>query len=224
MDWEREMIGRGSTNLLGPSTKRALLALAEGEEPAVAGRTGTTNGAAMRITPVGIATPLEPLDRLLATVVAADVVTHNTDVAHAGAAAVATVVSAGVDGASLEEALTRAILVADHFGFAAVYEEALRLESVDAIVESIGTGVETVQSVPAAFAVARLSRGVAWDACAMAAALGGDTDTIAAIAGAMVGACRGLSALPPGAVQKVRDVNDLDFEQLARGLLALRRR
>jgi len=67
-----------------------------------------------------------------------------------------------------------------------------------------------------------LSRGDAWDACTRAAALGGDTDTIAAIAGALVGACTGLSALPPQAVRKVREVNNLDLEPLVDGLLALR--
>ena len=224
MEWEREMIQRGSTDLLGPSTKRALAALAEGADPTVTGRTGTTNGAAMRVTPVGIATRLEPLDRLIAAVVAADHVTHNTDVAHAGAAAVATVVSAGVGGASLDDALPMAIRSAGLFGFAAVFEKALTVKSAEAVIDEVGTGVETVQSVPAAFAVARLSRGDAWHACAMGAALGGDADTIAALAGAMVGACTGLSGLPPRAVQRVREVNGLDLEPLAQGLLELRRR
>lgn len=222
--WEREMARRGHIDLLGPSTKRALAALAGGEDPSVTGRAGTTSGAAMRITPIGIANAAEPLDRLLAAVIAADRVTHDTPIAHAGAAAVATVVSAGVDGKSLEQALPLAVRAAGTFGFGALFEQALSLDSIDAIVEHIGTGVETAESVPAAFGVARLSRGDAWEACAMAAGLGGDADTIAAIAGAMVGACTGLSALPHDAVQKVRAVNGLDFEPLVRGLLELRRR
>src|SRR5437870_10798311 len=59
--WQREMAERGRSELLGPSTRRALAAVAAGEDPSQTGRTGTTNGAAMRITPVGIATPVEPL-------------------------------------------------------------------------------------------------------------------------------------------------------------------
>jgi ADP-ribosylglycohydrolase len=222
--WEREMAERGRSLLLGPSTKRALAAVAAGHDPSLTGRTGTTNGAAMRITPVGIVTPVEPLERLLAAVVAADQVTHDTDIAHAGAAAVAAVVSAGVNGETFEKAMPRAIRAAGHFGFAGPFEEALRLSSVDAIVERFGTGVETAESVPTAFGVARLCHGDVWEAGIQAAALGGDTDTIAALAGAMVGACTGLSALPPDAVLKVREVNDLDFEPLVDGLLALRRR
>jgi ADP-ribosylglycohydrolase len=222
--WEREMAERGHSELLGPSTKKALAAVAAGQDPGLTGRTGTTNGAAMRITPVGIATPIEPLERLIAAVVAADLVTHDTAVAHAGAAAVAAVVAAGVDGATFEEAAPHAIRAAGHFGFAGMFEEALRKDSVDALVERFGTGVETAESVPTAFGVANLSRGDAWEACARAAGLGGDTDTMAALAGAMVGATTGLSSLPDSAVRMVREVNDLDFEPLVDGLLALRRR
>jgi ADP-ribosylglycohydrolase len=222
--WEREMAERGRSELLGPSTKRALAAVAAGHDPRLTGRTGTTNGAAMRITPVGIATPTQPLERLLTAVVSADLVTHDTAVAHAGAAAVAAVVAAGVDGETFEQAAPRAIRAAGHFGFARLFQEALSMESVDAIVERFGTGVETAESVPTAFGVAGLSQGDAWEACTRAAGLGGDTDTIAAIAGAMVGACTGLSALPADAVQTVRRVNDLNFEGLVDGLLALRRR
>src|SRR3989475_2363006 len=111
--WEREMAERGRSELLGPSTRRALAAVAAGEDPSQTGRTGTTNGAAMRITPVGIATPVEPLDRLLSAVVSADLVTHDTNIAHAGAAAVAAVVSAvvsaGVSGETFEQAALRAV-------------------------------------------------------------------------------------------------------------------
>ena len=58
--WERDMAERGSLDLLGPSTKRAVAAVLAGTPPGEAGATGATNGAAMRITPVGIATALTP--------------------------------------------------------------------------------------------------------------------------------------------------------------------
>jgi len=222
--WEREMAERGRSELLGPSTRRALAAVAAGEDPSQTGRTGTTNGAAMRITPVGIATPVEPLDRLLAAVVSADLVTHDTDIAHAGAAAVAAVVSAGVSGETFEQAAPRGVRAAARFGYADMFHEALTLGSLDAIVDRFGTGVETAESVPTAFGVARFSHGDVWEACGHAAALGGDTDTIAALAGAMVGACTGLHALPPDAVQKIREVNGIEFESRVDGLLKLRRR
>src|SRR2546430_10099139 len=55
--WEDSMRARGSLDLLGPSTRQALGAIAAGASIEDAGRSGTTNGAAMRITPVGVATP-----------------------------------------------------------------------------------------------------------------------------------------------------------------------
>ena len=72
-----------------------------GRDPAEAGRSGTTNGAAMRIAPVGIAVPVgDALGRPGGRGV---LVTHGTGVALAGAAAVAAAVSAGIDGATVRE-------------------------------------------------------------------------------------------------------------------------
>jgi len=52
--WEHDMAARGSLDLLGPSTRRAVDAVLAGTPPEEAGVSGDTNGAAMRITPVGI--------------------------------------------------------------------------------------------------------------------------------------------------------------------------
>ena len=49
------MRAKGSQDLLGPSTKSAIDMILVGHTPEESGRYGTTNGAAMRITPVGIA-------------------------------------------------------------------------------------------------------------------------------------------------------------------------
>ena len=62
-----------------------------------------------------------------------------------------------------------------------------------------------------------------WRAVRLAARLGGDSDTIAAMAGAMVGACTGLSRrYPDSRSSEVRRVNDLHLEPLAAALLAVR--
>jgi ADP-ribosylglycohydrolase len=242
LDWEREMASGGKAELLGPSTKRALQAVAAGADPTTTGGSGVTNGAAMRIAPVGIATPPAPLDRLVEAVIGAGKVTHETGLANAGAAAVAMVISCGVAGLTFDEALGPAVEAASHaaaFGqgfnddrVAPLILRAVSLtrgqganseRALDALVDDIGTGVAIEQSVPAAFGIAGLALGDAWNASAMSAGLGGDTDTIAAIAGAMVGACTGLAALRADAVAMIRSVNGLDFEPLAKQLLALRR-
>ena len=192
----------------------------------------------MRITPVGIATPARPLDRLAAAVSAASRLTHDTTVAISGAAAVAAAVSAGVDGADVEprpasrkrpprSARARSLRpgrIRRHrirwaVGLVHGLDDEDALEVVDRLV---GTGVATQEAVPAAFAIASLAPDDPWRACCLAARLGGDSDTVAAMAGAVVGACCGLSAFPPDAVQLVRDVNDLHLEPVVDGLLALR--
>ena len=58
----------------------------------------------------------------------------------------------------------------------------------------------------------------------MAASLGGDTDTIAAILGAMLGACMGLAVWPTILLIQIRKINTLELEPLVEGLLTLRSR
>ena len=61
-----------------------------------------------------------------------------------------------------------------------------------------------------------------FDALCMAASIGGDTDTIAAILGAMLGACGGMQQWPATLIEQITRVNDLHLQPLARDLLALR--
>ncbi len=61
-------------------------------------------------------------------------------------------------------------------------------------------------------------------AMTMAANLGGDTDTLASMAGSICGALQGVGAFDEGMLAEVEAVNGLDLRSLARSLLALRRR
>jgi ADP-ribosylglycohydrolase len=248
LDWEADMVRRGSLDLLGPSTKHALDLLGRGTPPGEAGRTGTTNGAAMRITPVAIATPAGA-GRLVEAVVAASEITHNTNLGIAAAAAVAAAVSAGIDGADLSTALDLAERAAEEggrrghwcpggeiaarIGWARRWARDLgggldggdRLDAVgEAVYAIVGTSVAAQESVVAAFALTEALGSSPVDVLTVAAGLGGDTDTIAAIAGAIVGAHRGLSGLPADLVAEVRRVNDLQLEPVVDGLLELRYR
>jgi ADP-ribosylglycohydrolase len=60
-----------------------------------------------------------------------------------------------------------------------------------------------------------------WQACLLAASLGGDCDTIAAMAGAIGGAVHGLAAFPPAAVEVI-DAQGLALAGLADALLVSR--
>ncbi|MBB4681262.1 ADP-ribosylglycohydrolase family protein [Crossiella cryophila] len=237
--WEAGMISRGSADLLGPSTKLALTRLAAGVPPAETGRDGVTNGAAMRVAPVGIATPPADLDRLADAVAETARVTHNTSLGLGAAVAVAAVVSAGIAGAGLAEALDLgeqgALLGARRGRLVAGAEIGPRIrwarqwvrgipaaELGGAIGQVIGTSVAAQESVVAAFALAEALGERPLDALLLAANLGGDTDTIAAICGAMLGACHGSAALPTDLTTRVIRVNALALDPLVQGLLALR--
>jgi ADP-ribosylglycohydrolase len=88
----------------------------------------------------------------------------------------------------------------------------------------VGTSLAAQESVPAAFAVLAAAPDDPWLACRIAASLGGDCDTIAAMAGAIGGACHGVDAFPQSARGMVARVNGLRLDEIARDLLALRRR
>lgn len=247
-DWEADMEARGSLDLLGPSTKRAIDAVRAGTPPEEAGRFGDTNGAAMRVTPVGLAFRGVSLTALVDAVQEASLVTHNTSVALAGAAAVAAAVSVGVSGSgtgravsgagrvamTIEWAVSAAELGADRGRWVAGADVAARIRwatdlvagqpietAVEVISSLVGTSLATQESVPAAFAVLSAVPDDPWQACLLAASLGGDTDTIAAMAGAIAGACHGLSAFPADAVEVI-DAHGLGLAELADSLLAMR--
>lgn len=240
--WEEDMRLRGSRDLLGPSTSRAIAELLSGTDISQSGRYGTTNGAAMRIAPLGIATPLRDLTQLVDQVEAVNRISHNTGLAIAGAAAIAAAVSAGIDGASISEATIIAIEAAKlaanrgfwvagadvatriHWAVSVITSPDIQQDVADIIYTLIGTSLACQESIPAAFAVLAVHPDQPWKACQLAASLGGDTDTIAAMVGAIAGACSGVDEFPSSVVSTVLTNNRLDLDSLTTSLLQLRNR
>jgi ADP-ribosylglycohydrolase len=197
----------------------------------------------MRVTPVGLAYPPDPIEDLVDAVVEASMVTHNTAIGLASAAAVAAAVSVGIEGGSAPEMIATAVRAAVRAADLAAesgragpgepigpriewgvrhlrgIEPGWWVDEIDAV---IGTGVAAEQSVVAAFALFAVAPS-AWDALCLAASVGGDTDTIAAIAGALSGARGGLSVWPRDVAATVLRVNGLDLQTVATELLRLRR-
>ncbi len=238
--WQESARERGLLDLLGPSTLLALRNIESGMDLVDTGRAGTTNGAAMRITPVGIARSTRDLDAFVARVAEVSAPTHNTSAAISAAAAVAAVVSAGVDGALVREALVvglHAARIGESYGESSPrptvserLERAIEIGSVlrgveliDEVNERLGTSLASNESVPAAFAILVAYRNHSWEACCVAASIGGDCDTIGAMVGAMSGACAGTSSFPQAAIRAVETTNSLDLRTVSRKLLALRR-
>ncbi len=226
--WELEQVRRGSSDLLGPSTKRALVALRSGVAIEETGLQGTTNGAAMRIAPVGIAVDANNSPaRLLSSVRKVGLVTHNTGIANAGATLVASLISRVLAGTTPLAALAAAYHDADlaqKYGNQTGHEllsDTVR-RTLKSNVTSLPNDVETSSSIPAAIFCVFTNLDSPWNAITQAVSLGGDTDTIASIAGGIAGAISGYEAWPYEYVEQVIRTNALEIDRYAIGLLELR--
>lgn len=239
--WEDSMIQRGSLDLLGPSTKAALERVRAGEDPLTVGGAGTTNGAAMRVTPIGIAMPTADPEAFADSVWSSCQVTHATRQGFQSAALVAAAVSMGIDverstTPNLRALLWKAVTYVDSLpergawtpdpDVVAATRRAMQLaanpasSSLECLVEQVGTSVASAQAIPMAFAL--LARDPSPRALLDAANLGGDTDTIGAIAGAILGAALGVELLPTDSLSRIEEVSHLALPTVARELLELR--
>ena len=239
--WEDSMIERGSLDLLGPSTKAALERVRAGEDPLSVGGAGTTNGAAMRVTPIGIAISTEDPQAFADAVWSSCQVTHATRQGFQSAALVAAAVSMGIDtprsaASDMTALLWKAVSYVDSLpergawtpdpDVVAATRRAMQLvanpasSSLECLVEQVGTSVASAQAIPMAFAL--LARDPSPQALLDAANLGGDTDTIGAIAGAILGAALGVEVLPADRLSMIEEVSHLGLSSVAGDLLELR--
>ena len=165
----------------------------------------------MRIVPVGIATPLEPLSAFIDAVEETCRLTHNTSEAIGSAAAVAAVVSAGIDGAGFEEALPLALAAARAGERRGTPRRPRAPSRSDRARRCAPCGRRTRRGAASRWRMSRhqrrghpirahgLRRGAAGSGRSVALPLssapmiGDDTDTIGAIACGMAGACAGLA-------------------------------
>lgn len=237
--WEDSMIERGSLDLLGPSTKAALERVRAGENPLRVGGEGTTNGAAMRVTPIGIAASTSDRQLFADAVWSSCQVTHATRQGFQSAALVAAAVSLGIDAgaADVTDLLWEAVAFVRSLPERGAWSpepdvvtathRALKLaaqpaSSLEWLAEQIGTSVASAQAIPMAFAL--LARDPSPRALLEAANLGGDTDTIGAISGAILGASLGVEVFDAYGLAQVEQVSQLDLPSVATALLALRDR
>ena len=241
LDWEDSMIERGSLDLLGPSTKAALERVRAGEDPLSVGGAGTTNGAAMRVTPIGIAVSTADPEAFADAVWSSCQVTHATRQGFQSAALVAAAVSMGIDwdtpsASDITALLWKAVSYVDSLpergawtpdpDVVAATRRAMQLvanpasSSLECLVEQVGTSVASAQAIPMAFAL--LARDPSPRALLDAANIGGDTDTIGAIAGAILGGALGEQVLPADSLSMIEEVSHLGLPSVALELLELR--
>ena len=78
--------------------------------------------------------------------------------------------------------------------------------------EVVGVDMLVVESIPTAFGLAALADLDPMKAIRYAANLGGDSDTIGAIAGAISGAARGYQALDMSLIDQVTRLNQINLD------------
>lgn len=227
---------------LGPSTERALKAIRAGEDITQSGKYGNTNGAAMRISPVGIIHGLRDssCEEMVRDVYQTCLPTHNTTVCTSSAAAVAWGVALCIKGERDIEKIVhetmRAAEIGKKYGYSIVspsitkriefvYELVKKAESpkeaMKDIYEYFGGGDLAAESVPVAIGLFALGEGDPKKVNEYCVNLGGDCDTNAAMAGAMAGAYSGVDAVPKDWRDTIKNVNHVDLEKYADELLEM---
>lgn len=164
------------------------------------------NGTVMRIAPVGLyfRNDLKELERAAKEEAT---ITHNHADARDASYALSYLIASLVNGKSKEESIIQTIFGLeyeyDHVRTQAskIFEPIDSLTDAVAILGSRGTAHETLASSLYCFA----NYDNFADAVKAAVLMGGDTDTRAAIVGALAGSCYGLEGIPSEFVEKVED-------------------
>lgn len=244
-----DALGPTAGSYLGPSSARAIEALRRGVPAGESGRAGQTNGASMRIVPVGIISPAGDLSAIVDRVEAACLATHHTDVAISGAALIAGAVSAALESPAgvptrqrLDAVIAAALECAElgrsrgsRVSAASVVERAAvavgfaRSAETDEhflqrLFDIVGTSVLSTESVPAALGIVVRAHGDPLRAAVLAANAGGDTDTIGAMAAGVCGALSGMRGIPAHLRSTLEEVNLLNLRPLAEALTTFRLR
>ena len=237
-----ERVNAWENSILGPTSKIALANFRDGIEDTTVTDRALSNGSAMRIAPIGCLFTPDRKRELVDYVYEVTRATHSSNVTIAGASMIAVGVSSAIVNDSFDSVIED-ILEIEPIGYAKGFDfytprlaERVKLainiadecgEDDDLFLQKIydivGTGVGIIESVPAAIGIAYYAQDPNW-ACLLCANVGGDTDTIGAMATAICGAFKGVSAFNPEYVETLRRQNDVDFEKYVDTLVEGRKR
>lgn len=223
---------------VGPTTRAAVERIKgkAGENPYAficCDNAKASNGSAMKISPAGLFNPGD-IDKAIEDAITICRPTHNNNLSIGGACAIAAAVSealrdntdiysivqAGLYGARQAENLKRgtcAVLagpsVAKRMKLA--IQIGLTANSLDEatteIADLVGSGLHISEAVPAVFGIIVAAKGDFMNAVIAAVNIGSDTDTIASMTGAVLGAFRGISVIPEHYCELIEKVNAFDL-------------
>lgn len=219
---------------IGPSSLRALNAIQAGTSPMEAGRNGTTDGGIMRTPALVLCAGKGDENHLLECIRMGCIPTHHTSQAISAAAAYGFALRAALDGKEMDE-----ILEAAERGAKRGYEsmdyvaaapdcisrlkkimEDLKEDSSDERIRHLlyyvyGNGLESIDAFSVTMTVFLAKGKDVFGALKLCASLGGDTDTVGALAGAICAAYAGGHNIPASLLQRVIENNHLDIDEVA---------
>lgn len=243
LKWAKE-VDAFNKNILGPTTKKALLALNEGIDINPSEKNGVTNGAAMRIAPLGCLLRPDNYAIFYKNIREASCATHESDIAIAGALCIALAISLAINQVNWQEIKPRLIDWSNRAQqensttFTPLLGERIRLilqdiamtpnlsdqERLSRLYSVWGAGMDTLESVSMAIALVEVANTDPARCAVLGANLGGDTDTIGAMATAICGAIQGVQAFPSDWIETIKQVNHIDFSDYAVQLLNFRQK
>ena len=218
---------------LGPSSAKAIKALLKGVPPKEAGEYGATNGAAMRVTPLGLIN-MGNIQKAIDDAEIMSIPTHNTNLAIAGAASIAAAIATAMEEDSTEDEVLEAALYGAKegekrgnilIGPSLHKRIELAIDLVDQVedlskcakilYDYIGAGLQTYEVVPIVIALFYKTKGNVMKAIEASVNLGGDTDTIGALVGALGGTYYGSDQLNSSIIDEIATINNIDFKAIA---------
>lgn len=196
-----------------------------------------TNGAAMKISPAGLFNPGNK-DSAIQDAITITRVTHDNHLAISGASAVAAAVSESLkDGVTFEEIIDAGMYGALEgerlgqdisrtvAGASVVERMKLAFDIVDRpgskednllkLYQTVGSGLHVSEAVPCAFGIIKANEGNAFQAVVDAVNIGYDTDTIATIVGAVVGAVSEKNSQFYDMINFIEKANDFKIVDMA---------
>jgi ADP-ribosylglycohydrolase len=241
-----EAFQEGLETLFGMSTKQALKAFNDGQDPIETGLRekspliGATNGGAMRISPVGLVHPGD-ICSAVQDAAAACLSTHPTQAAISAACAVAagvaeamtsqatvfSIVKASLSGAEQGEMIGRkmartvpvpSVPMRIRLAVSLALKSKTREEAGEQFIEIIGAGLPAYESIPTAIGIFLVCEGDPEECVKSGANIGNDTDTISSMAGALAGAFKGFTSVPAKWYQTIEKVNHLHLAATAKQL------
>ncbi len=228
---------------VGPTTRAAVDRLKGIETPnyydfICCDNAKATNGSAMKIAPAGFFNPGN-LEKAVEDSIIISRPTHNNNLSIVGACAVGAAVSeamkpvsdiysivqAGIYGAKLAEEqikgncavlagpdVIKRIKLAVSIG---ITSDSLD-EATTEIADIVGSGLHISEAVPAVFGIIAASKNAPMEAVIGAVNIGSDTDTIASMTGAIMGALHGHKVFPAEYLDIIESVNGYDLRKMAR--------